>query len=76
MSMKRVYPGKLADVLGVGYSIKSVWVEKTKDEYKSAEIQQYLPWIGSRGSNGTWTYVMPFRKLGLQSVSRPFKRNM
>jgi len=76
MSMERVFPGKLADVLGEGYSIQSIWVEMTMDEYESGGAQQRLTWIGSRAADKTWAYVHPFKKLGLGGIGRPFKRDM
>lgn len=69
MSIKRVYPSKLADIMGAGYSIKSIWVEMTRDMYKSSGIASQIPQAES-----TRVYSAPFKTLGLV-VSFPFSKN-
>ncbi|MBC16735.1 MAG: hypothetical protein CL942_06755 [Desulfovibrio sp.] len=74
-SIKLVQPDKLAETFGAGYSLESLWVEKTNDKYQSFGIDQKLPWVSSDDKSGAAAASDFFLKLGLL-VRYPFKRSM
>lgn len=44
-TMQRVYPNKLSEVFGPGYSFKNAWITMTNDPYQSSGIQRTIPWV-------------------------------
>jgi len=74
MSVKQVIPGKMDDVLGVGYKLKSVWVEMTHDPYTKSDLRENLPWLGKPVKDRKQHYSAAFKAIGLHGMIQPLER--
>lgn len=74
-SVKQVKPGMLADIFGVGHSLKSITLEITDEAKTKGQATRILPWLNDEASIGLfWKSLLAsgFQPNGSTEVKRLF----
>ncbi len=71
-TVKEVKPGKLTDVFGAGYSLKSITLEITDESETEGEVEKVLGWITSHETGLIPTKMKPANEYKPEEELSPF----